>query len=1630
MKVIVSLEIGGVEQKDFHQEINLQTTSEYLSLEDLISHLQISGIRHPISPASIISYYNEDRHAYRTLKKGDHFHIQETIKILVRHQNPEKVLESIKSSLSQLSTRLDSLILKVESSKPVQKRPSKPSVLRQFSELDIGVLGATPLVSKSGPVENCALDFEVERRKLVEKLMVDDNDNSHHAKGANIRFEVATLDNLTEILEAKPKILYLICQGYYRKEPTAEFVLAFEQSFDGGVGNRIGCLEEVTAAQLKMVLDSSPQYFQIVIVKGAFSQEMAKVLRKAGFPCVLAAHQLPDKPLMQDNQSSDDFVTDFCVTLLGGKSVKEAFKTLSERFQDKESCCCAHEHLEECKWVKELDLSLIYESHKNHTISCNCAGHFQAHKLDCSSAINYFLNEHQDSYLDSKSGKYLLVCCCQNNLKSEGLQHQGFNFTIHCADDNYLDTILFEENKKSQLNIISELPVSWKPPYLISVTDARRKEIHQLLRLVSHHRCVNLYGEAGMGKTILLKRAGFYAYERRLFTDGVVYFDFTKKDIVFLYRTISKTLNLPVFDHYTDLFSVLNNKDVLLIMDNIDELVCEDSKNAFFETYENFLKFTEKPKFIICCVNKLDLKTSEFFELPGLNDEQKCRFIKRRLDTYKPNERFPSTSSNPTELLKYIESRNRKLGSSPRHSAVSPEMAVINTMRTRALGSSYFFNIMKFLQFGAYRFSIEEIWQSIQQKYPDARMSLTDMLTALLRHPETRNLLTVEAGEEFFKLKSEVWNQLQAQLLNEDQSHFYFKIAIKSLASISTSILQAALKEEFRIGYEFRRSLAFFNGGLNHGIWKRFAGNGALKDKVYDPGMFFEKIEYNFWHYIKENDLRKIFNDLLKVNDEVKAALSEIIISTVSIFTLFGNFRDAAEYIERSRSCCKTFSLDLTYQIISLMQCSICLNEGKFFEVQIGLESISQYFKDTNDFEGLGECLLLKALGCENFDEKIKNLQLASAQFKDANCLPGYARSALAIIEIKHSLKELGAEQVSLCAEISDIFEKAGLKSWKTRSDLYLSSCYFSSEKLNVAREILENALKYVKTCKDSNIERVIIEKLQEINEHIIKNNKNSICLLKAFPLVEKIENDVISNAGCIWRFSSVFRVNLMNNLDAVNKKLYIRMDTASLDKLQMCLNEKPAILHLASEMQAENCFYLEKENGLADLLTFKEFKSIFQVSLSYHNLKLLVLALPFSKSFAENCYRELGITHVVYFSFPHYPQHFSKVLLSLSFEKSIHFFCIQFYTYLVQEETVAVAFRKAKKEMIGFMGGELEKYPHLDLEKDLNVMEWWSLHFEDDPVLLDAENPAHDQKVFFFSPDSEGRKIELSSIRGPCNVKNDGPPQKTYVGRQGEMFNIIEVLAQTRCINLFGAEGMGKTELVKQIAYFLYVRNRFPDGIYLIDLKDHHTLEDVYRDFKNQGFSGFSTDIDPKSFLLDKKILFILENCEVMIQKAPHTFNSLLQKFVNECRISVIITSVNHLQKNEISGMKRIALRTLTRFEIYAYLCLVMPAFVSRQLVDESDKDHFDAVIKKLTKKFQGVPGNVAKYKSLLEHNKLSRIVEILEDDYEGLSALPDLAFKRASSTTTYETTMKIPVLSSGRSSCEHYFKMNTTEQ
>jgi len=62
---------------------------------------------------------------------------------------------------------------------------------------------------------------------------------------------------------------------------------------------------------------------------------------------------------------------------------------------------------------------------------------------------------------------------------------------------------------------------------------------------------------------------------------------------------------------------------------------------------------------------------------------------------------------------------------------------------------------------------------------------------------------------------------------------------------------------------------------------------------------------------------------------------------------------------------------------------------------------------------------------------------------------------------------------------------------------------------------------------------------------------------------------------------------------------------------------------------------------------------------------------------------------------------------------------------------------------------------------------------------------------------------------------------KKKFIGRCSSIWRISRILSQGDNVNLYEYSGIGKTELAKEIGYFLYEKNKFPNGILYFNLDE-----------------------------------------------------------------------------------------------------------------------------------------------------------------------------------------------------------------
>ena len=64
------------------------------------------------------------------------------------------------------------------------------------------------------------------------------------------------------------------------------------------------------------------------------------------------------------------------------------------------------------------------------------------------------------------------------------------------------------------------------------------------------------------------------------------------------------------------------------------------------------------------------------------------------------------------------------------------------------------------------------------------------------------------------------------------------------------------------------------------------------------------------------------------------------------------------------------------------------------------------------------------------------------------------------------------------------------------------------------------------------------------------------------------------------------------------------------------------------------------------------------------------------------------------------------------------------------------------------------------------------------------------------------------------------------YVGRQKELFEVVQTVFRNRLVTLIGLPGIGKTSLAKNAVHFIADRQMFKMGVVFLPLKGYTTCE------------------------------------------------------------------------------------------------------------------------------------------------------------------------------------------------------------
>lgn len=142
---------------------------------------------------------------------------------------------------------------------------------------------------------------------------------------------------------------------------------------------------------------------------------------------------------------------------------------------------------------------------------------------------------------------------------------------------------------------------------------------------------------------------------------------------------------------------------------------------------------------------------------------------------------------------------------------------------------------------------------------------------------------------------------------------------------------------------------------------------------------------------------------------------------------------------------------------------------------------------------------------------------------------------------------------------------------------------------------------------------------------------------------------------------------------------------------------------------------------------------------------------------------------------------------------------------------------------------------------------------------------------VRIFQVIALGLQSEFPVLKTQDAHPNNLPVQLTdFIGREKELAEIAEALAQNRLVTLIGAGGTGKTRLATEAGAVQLSENRFVNGVFFISLAPLEAIEAIVPTIASSlGFSFYGGG-EPRQQLLDylreKSMLLIMDNFEHLL--------------------------------------------------------------------------------------------------------------------------------------------------------------------
>ena len=490
-------------------------------------------------------------------------------------------------------------------------------------------------------------------------------------------------------------------------------------------------------------------------------------------------------------------------------------------------------------------------------------------------------------------------------------------------------------------------------------------------------------------------------------------------------------------------------------------------------------------------------------------------------------------------------------------------------------------------------------------------------------------------------------------------------------------------------------------------------------------------------------------------------------------------------------------------------------------------------------------------------------------------------------------------------------------------------------QELNEMRKIYlkKNALSLVQLVNDAHYESKIKRLVNEINTEIRQSFFNVILLMRASPIqVERGSSEAGSSTEISDPSMSItsveevrttvptfFRTDLMQSISLTKKALHLKFEVLTKANLRDTTKFGCRMMLLQSDMSSPHGIVVESPEGKPEVVTYDELRDLLpknhhtsmqselqslnvsmqaldnpqpikkekQADLGDKGVDLCIVGTKNDMKTALFLSREMKIPFVITFSFKResprsanqkemQKPEINSFRRKLYEDECVEKFCGYFFNDLIDGCTVQQAFDNAKKGMI-----ECVSFSFCNSNDEM-VIETLG----EGPILLpNSDSLPHDH--VFFGVDNfvlqGGKAEEISSVRFPTNVHKSLVP---FTGRLREMDQIMKKLLKPKdnIVLLTGEPGTGKTRFILEVAYFMQVRNFFPDGVFYFPLRKYKkkSFYEMIKETINLEAFGSKLEFNLKNLFRNKKMLLVFDDIDIFFEndiEFPWPVFSMLQK-------------------------------------------------------------------------------------------------------------------------------------------------------